>query len=69
MQFNNFSSIALHIKTHSIPKFKFRKTLFEDTTIIAYEIKFSYDYKFLESCLWEQQKTKQNKKTNYNQEN
>ena len=32
------SSIALHLKTHSILKSKFRKILFENTTIIAQEI-------------------------------
>ncbi len=29
---------ALHLKTHSIPKSKFRKILVENTTIIAHEI-------------------------------
>ena len=32
------SSIALHLKTHSIPKSKFQKILAENTTIIACEI-------------------------------
>ena len=35
---NNSSSIALHVKTHSIPKSKFQKLLVENTTIIAHEI-------------------------------
>ena len=30
--------IALHFKTHSIPKSKFRKILVENTTITAHEI-------------------------------
>ena len=30
--------IALHLKTPSIPKFKFRKILVENTTIISHEI-------------------------------
>ena len=38
MPLNDSSSIALHLKTHSIPKSKFRKILVENTTIIAYEI-------------------------------
>ena len=38
MQFNDSSSIVLHLKTHSIPKSKFRKILGENTTIIAHEI-------------------------------
>ena len=32
------SSIALHLKIHSIPKSKFRKILVENTTIIVHEI-------------------------------
>ena len=32
------SSIALHLKTHSIPKFKLQKILVENTAIIAHEI-------------------------------
>ena len=35
---NDSSSIALPLKTHSIPKSKFRKILVENTTIIAHEI-------------------------------
>ena len=31
-------SIALHLKTHSIPESKFRKILVKNTTIIANEI-------------------------------
>ena len=38
MHLNDSSSIALHLKTHSIPKSKFRKILTENTTIIAHEI-------------------------------
>ena len=35
---NNSSSIALHLKIHSIPKSEFRKILVENTIVIAYEI-------------------------------
>ena len=38
MHLNDFRSIALHLKIHSIPKSKFRKILVENTTIIAHEI-------------------------------
>ena len=38
MHLDDSSSIALHLKTHSIPKSKFRKILIENTTIIAHEI-------------------------------
>ena len=38
MRLNDSSSIASHLKTHFIPKLKFRKILFENTTIIAHEI-------------------------------
>ena len=38
MHLNDSSSIALRLKTYFIPKFKFRKILVENTTIIAYEI-------------------------------
>ena len=38
MHLNASSFIALHLKTHSIPKSKFRKILVENTTIIAHEI-------------------------------
>ena len=38
MHLNDSSSIALHVKTHSISKSKFRKILVENTTIIVYEI-------------------------------
>ena len=38
MHLNDSSSIALHLKTHSIPKSKFRKILVENTTIIALQI-------------------------------
>ena len=38
MNLNDSSFIALHLKTHSIPKSKFRKILIENTTIIAHEI-------------------------------
>ena len=38
MHFNDSSSITLHPKTHSIPKSKFRKVVFENTTIIPQEI-------------------------------
>ena len=30
--------MAVHLKTHSIPKSKFRKILVENTTIIAHQI-------------------------------
>ena len=38
MHLNDSSSIALHLKTHSIPKSKFQKILVENTTIIARKI-------------------------------
>ena len=38
MHLNDSSSIALHLKTHSIPKSKFQKILVENTTIIAHKI-------------------------------
>ena len=38
MHLNDSSSIALHLKTHYIPKFTFRKVLVENITIIAHEI-------------------------------
>ena len=38
IRFNESSSVALHLKTYSIPKCKFRKILVENTTIIAHEI-------------------------------
>ena len=38
MHLNDSSSLALYLKTHSIPKFKFRKILVENTTIITHEI-------------------------------
>ena len=38
MQLNDSSSIALHLKTYSIPKTKFRKILVENNNIIAHEI-------------------------------
>ena len=38
MHLNDSSSRVLHLKTHSIPKSKFRKILVENTTIIAHEI-------------------------------
>ena len=38
MHLNDSSSIALLLKTHSIPKSKFRKILIENTTIITHEI-------------------------------
>ena len=38
MHLNDSSSIGLHLKTHSIPKSKFRKILVENITIIVYEI-------------------------------
>ena len=38
MHLNDSSSIALHLKTHSIPKFTFQKILVENNTIIAHEI-------------------------------
>ena len=38
MHLNDSRSIDLHLKTHSIPKSKFRKILIENTIIIAHEI-------------------------------
>ena len=38
MHLNDSSSIALHLKTHSISKSKFQKILVENTTIIAHKI-------------------------------
>ena len=38
MHLNDSSSIALHLKTHSIPRSKFRKIQVENTTIIAHKI-------------------------------
>ena len=38
MHVNDYSSIVLHLKNHSIPKYKFQKILVENTTIIAHEI-------------------------------
>ena len=38
MYLNDSISITLHLKTHSIPKSKFRKILVENTTIIAHLI-------------------------------
>ena len=38
MHLNDSNSIALHLKTHSIPKSKFWKILVENTSIIAHEI-------------------------------
>ena len=38
MHLNDSSSIALHLKTHSIPKSKFQKILVENTTITAHKI-------------------------------
>ena len=38
MHLNDSSSIALHLKNHSIPKSKFQKILVENTTITAHDI-------------------------------
>ena len=38
MHLNDSSSITIHLKTHSIPKSKFRKILIQNTTIIAHKI-------------------------------
>ena len=38
MHLNDFNSIVLHLKNHSIPKLKFWKNLLENTTIIEHEI-------------------------------
>ena len=38
MNLNDSSSIAFHLKYHSIPKSKFRKILVEYTSIIAHEM-------------------------------
>ena len=42
MHLNDSSSIALHLKTHSIPKSKFRKILVENATIMAHKINQLY---------------------------
>ena len=34
----NCSSIALHLKNHSLPKSKFRRVLVENTAMMAHEI-------------------------------
>ena len=39
------SFISLNLKTHSIPKSKFRKTVVQNTTIITHTHTISYDYK------------------------
>ena len=39
MHLNDSSSIAVHFKSHSLPKYKFRKILIENSTILAHEIK------------------------------
>ena len=38
MHLHDSNSIALHLKTYSIPKLKLQKILVENTTIIVYEI-------------------------------
>ena len=38
MHLNDSSSITLHLKSHSLPKSKFRKIQIEDTAIIPHEI-------------------------------
>ena len=38
MRLKDLSSIALHLKTHSIPKSKAQKILLENTIIIAFKI-------------------------------
>ena len=38
MHLNDSSSIGLHLKTHSIPKSKFRKILVENTTKLEHKI-------------------------------
>ena len=38
MHLNDSSSIAFHLKNHSIPKSKFGKIIVENTIIIAHEI-------------------------------
>ena len=38
MHFNDSSSVALHLKIHSIPKSMLWKIWVENTTIIAHEI-------------------------------
>ena len=38
MRLNDSSSIALHLKIHSIPKSKFQKILVENTILIAHKI-------------------------------
>ena len=38
MYLNDSSPIALHLKFHSIYKYKFRKILVENITLIAHEI-------------------------------
>ena len=65
MHLNDSSSIALDLKTHSIPKSKFQKILAENTTIIAYEIN-ELRLQILEA---QNIKTKKNKINRINYEN
>ena len=38
MHLNDSSAMAQHLRSHSLPKSKFRKIIFENTTIIAHKI-------------------------------
>ena len=38
MHLNDSSSVAEHLKSHSLPKYKFRKILVENTTMVARKI-------------------------------
>ena len=49
MHLNDSSSIALHLKTHSISKSKFQKILVKITTIIAHEIDKQWLQQILEA--------------------
>ena len=62
MHLKDSSSIALHLKSHFIPKSNFRKIIVENITIIAHEI----DKLWLQILEAQHIKTKQ-KKTNLNQ--
>ena len=52
--------MALHLKTHSIPKYKFQKILVENTTIIAHEID-KLQLQIIEALYIETKKTKINR--------
>ena len=56
MHLNDSSFIDLDLKTHSIPKSKFRKILVENTAIIAHEID-KLQLQILEALLIKTRKT------------